>query len=61
MLILEGSSGIQFRGSVDLNNAPSAQIPAITLPATNGDLYVVESDAAVIEAGWVMESGVTSA
>ena len=58
---IEGSTGIQFRGSVDLNNAPSAQTPAVTLPATNGDLYVVESDAAVIEAGWVMESGVTSA
>ena len=58
---LEGSSGVQFRGSVDLNNAPSAQTPAITLPAANGDLYIVESDAAVIEAGWVMEAGVTSA
>ena len=43
---LEGSSGIQFRGSVDLNNSASAQVPdAITLPAANGDLYIVESDA----------------
>ena len=58
---LEGSSGVQFRGSVDLNNAPSAQTPAITLPAANGDLYIVERDAAVIEAGWVMDAGVTSA
>ena len=58
---LEGSSGIQFRGSVDLNNAPAAQTPAVALPATNGDLYIVESDAAVIAAGWVMENGETSA
>ncbi len=60
-LYLEGSTGIQFRGSVDLNNAPAAQTPAVTLPAANGDLYIVESDAAVIDAGWVMESGVTAA
>ena len=58
---LEGSSGIQFKGSVDLNNSPAAQTPAVNLPATNGDLYIVESDAAIIEAGWVMESGVTTA
>jgi len=58
---LEGSSGIQFRGSVDLNNAPAAQVPAVTLPATNGDLYIVERDAATIDSGWVMEGGVTSA
>ena len=58
---LEGSSGVQFRGSVDLNNAPAAQSPAVTLPATNGDLYIVESDAATINAGWVMEGSVTSA
>jgi hypothetical protein len=58
---LEGSSGVQFRGSVDLNNAPSAQSPVVTLPAVNGDLYIVESDAATIDAGWVMEGSVTSA
>ena len=58
---LEGSSGIQFRGSVDLNNGASAQTPPVTLPAANGDLYIVESDAAVINADWVMESGVTTA
>ena len=60
-LYLEGSTGIQFRGTVDLNNAPGAQTPAVTLPAANGDLYIVESDAASIDAGWVMESGVTAA
>ena len=59
---LEGSSGVQFKGSVDLNNGAGAQTPdAITLPATNGDLYIVESDAATINADWIMESGVTSA
>ena len=58
---LEGSSGIQFRGNVDLNNGAAAQTPAITLPAANGDLYIVESDADPINADWVMESGVTTA
>ena len=60
-IYLEGSSGIQFRGSVDLNNSPAAQTPTVTLPAANGDLYIVESDAATIDAGWVMEAGTTSA
>lgn len=60
-IYLEGSSGIQFRGSVDLNNSPAAQTPAVTLPAANGDLYIVESDAAIIDAGWVMEGSVTNA
>ena len=58
---LEGSSGVQFRGTVDLNNGAAAQTPAVTLPAANGDLYIVEADAASINADWVMESGVTSA
>jgi len=59
---LEGSSGIQFRGSVDLNNSPAAQTPsAVVLPAANGDLYVVESNAGVIDAGWVMLNGETTA
>jgi len=58
---LEGSSGIQFRGNVDLNNSAGAQIPAVVLPAANGDLYIVESDAATINADWIMETGVTAA
>ena len=58
---LEASTGIQFKGSVDLNNAPGAQTPAVSLPATNGDLYIVESDAATIASGWVMSEGETSA
>ena len=52
---LEGSSGIQFRGSVDLNN--SAVANGVTLPAANGDLYIVEADAAAINADWIMEGG----
>ena len=58
---VEGGAGINFKGSVDLNNAPNAQTPAITLPGQNGDLYVVETDAAVIAAGWTMVNGETSA
>ena len=59
---VEGGAGINFKGSVDLNNAPSAQAPdAITLPGQNGDLYVVESDAGIIEAGWSMVNGETTA
>ena len=59
---VEGGAGINFKGSVDLNNAPGSQTPdAITLPGQNGDLYVVESDAGIIEAGWTMVNGETSA
>ena len=59
---LEGSSGVQFRGSVDLNNSAGAQTPdPITLPAANGDLYIVESDANPIQADWIMDTGVTIA
>ena len=52
---LEGGSGIQFRGQVDLNNGAVAN--GVTLPAANGDLYIVESDAATINADWIMEGG----
>jgi hypothetical protein len=58
---LEGSSGVQFRGNVDLNNGAAAQTPVVVLPAANGDLYIVESDAAAINADWIMEAGVTAA
>ena len=59
---LENSAGIQFRGSVDLNNGAAAQDPVVDLGAlSNGDLYLVESDAAVINADWIMADGVTSA
>jgi hypothetical protein len=59
---VEAQAGVNFRGSVDLNNAPGDQTPdAITLPGQNGDLYMVESDAANINAGWIMQNGETSA
>ena len=59
---IEAGGGVIFKGSVDLNNSPSAQTPdAITLPANNGDLYIVESDAGAIDAGWVMQNGETTA
>ena len=59
---VEGGAGINFKGSVDLNNSPGAQTPTpIVLPGQNGDLYIVESDAGSIDAGWVMVNGETSA
>ena len=59
---VESGAGVNFKGSVDLNNAPSAQTPeAITLHGQNGDLYIVESDAGTIEAGWSMVNNETSA
>ena len=59
---VEGQAGVNFRGSVDLNNAPGDQTPdPISLPAQNGDLYMVESDAPLINVGWVMQDGETSA
>ena len=59
---IEGGPSVNFKGSVDLNNSPASQTPnAITLPGNPGDLYLVESDAAAIDAGWVMQNGDTSA
>ncbi len=55
---LGGGSGIQFRGQVDLTQPPTGQIH---LPAINGDMYIVENDTPVINAGWSMKGGVTSA
>ena len=55
---LEGGSGIQFRGSVELANAALAQNPAVDLASVaNGDLYIVESDTSTINADWIMEGG----
>ena len=56
---LEGTAGVNFRGSVDLNAAISGQIDPD--PAVNGDLYIVESDAAAINASWTMVNGETTA
>jgi len=59
---VEGGAGINFKSSVDLNNSPGSQTPdAIVLPGVNGDLYIVESDAGVIDAGWSMVNNETSA
>ena len=59
---VEAGDALVFKGSVDLNNAPNAQTPTpITLPGSNGDMYLVESDAGTIEAGWAMQNGETSA
>ena len=56
---VEGGDGVTFRGAVDLNNPPANS--NVTLPGTNGDFYMVESDAAAIDSGWVMQGGETSA
>lgn len=56
---VEGGSGVTFRGAVDLNNPPASS--GVTLPGANGDFYMVESDAANIDVGWVMQDSVTSA
>ena len=56
---IEGQAGVNFRGAVDLNNPPASS--GVTLPAQNGDLYMVESDAAAIDAGWVMQGSETTA
>ena len=56
---VEGGDGVTFRGAVDLNNPPAAS--GVTLPGTNGDFYMVESDAPTIDAGWVMQGSETSA
>ena len=56
---IQGGDGVNFRGAVDLNNPPASS--NVTLPADNGDLYIVESDAIAIDSGWVMQGGETSA
>ena len=56
---VEGGDGVTFRGAVDLNNPPASS--GVTLPAANGDFYMVERDALTIDTGWVMQNGETSA
>ena len=56
---VEGQAGVNFRGEADLNNPPASS--GISLPAPNGDLYMVSSDAASIDGGWNMQGGETSA
>ena len=63
-----GSGAVNFRGGVDLNYAPSAQdqstvsgLENISLPANNGDMYVVLVACPSIAAGWVMQGSETEA
>ena len=56
---VEGGSGINFRGTVDLLVPLTGQINPD--PAVNGDMYVVAQDAATINNTWTMAGGVTSA
>jgi len=56
---IEGGSGVNFRGSVDLLSVMSGQLNPD--PAVNGDLYVVERDAPTINNTWTMADGVTQA
>lgn len=56
---VEGGSGINFRGTVDLLSVMTGQITPD--PAVNGDMYVVEQDAPTINNTWTMAGGITSA
>ena len=56
---VQAGPGINFRGSADLSSPPAAS--GITLPALNGDLYIVANDTPTIDPGWVMQGGETSA
>ena len=56
---IEGGSGVNFRGAVDLNQPRAGQIDPN--PSINGDMYIVESDTASINADWTMADGVTAA
>lgn len=56
---IEGDSGINFRGLVDLLAPISGQINPE--PPSNGDMYIVEQDAPTIDATWTMSGGVTAA
>ena len=52
----EGAAGVQFRGAVDLRTDPASN--GVDLgDVLNGDLYIVEADASIINPGWQMEGG----
>jgi len=57
---LAAAPGVVFKGTANLNTAPGDQTPPVLSPNT-GDLYFVESDAPVINAGWSMQGDETSA
>ena len=56
---VEGGSGINFRGEVNLLIPLTGQINPE--PAINGDMYIVSTDAVTINNTWTMSGGVTSA
>ena len=56
---VEAGGGVVFKGSVDLNNPPASS--GVSLPAGNGDFYMVASDAPIIDSGWVMQGSETEA
>ena len=56
---VEAGGGVVFKGTVDLNNPPAGS--GVTLPAGNGDFYMVDPDAPAIDSGWVMAGGETTA
>ena len=58
---LESGSGVNFRGSADLNKSFFDQTPDKITSVNNGDLYMVEVDAGLIDADWVMQNGETTA
>ena len=59
---IEASDGIQFRGIADLNISPIDQADGpITIPAVNGDMYLVTPDALAIHSGWAIVGGETEA
>lgn len=66
---IEAESGaVNFRGACDLNYSPAtqdqssaAQLSNISLPANNGDMYVVIVDCPSIDSGWVMSNSETTA
>ena len=56
---VEAGGGVVFKGTANLNNPPASS--GITLPAGNGDFYMVDPDAPSIDVGWVMQGSETSA
>lgn len=59
---IEASDGIQFRGVADLSISPQDQADGpITIPAVNGDMYLVVPDAPAIHSGWAIVGGETEA
>lgn len=58
---IKAGSPLIFRGLVDLNLSPAQQQPDPIVNPTNGDYYVVESEAVSIAPGWVFLNSTGSA